>query len=142
MATERRWQEFSDDAEAAGIKSVLSIPLAVGGESKAAMNIYAKSVHAFDGSDEAAAVIFARQAGIVLANREAFARSEEVTEQLREALKSREMIGEAKGILMERESLTQDQAFDRLRELSQKTNRKLREIAEEIVSGAESDAAN
>jgi AmiR/NasT family two-component response regulator len=53
--------------------------------------------------------------------------------QLREAISSRDVIGQAKGILMEREHLTDDQAFDRLRTASQKRNRKLREIAEELV---------
>jgi AmiR/NasT family two-component response regulator len=53
--------------------------------------------------------------------------------QLREALESRELIGQAKGILMARERCSADAAFDILREVSQRTNRKLREVAQDVV---------
>ena len=76
---------------------------------------------------------FAEQARILLANAQAFARSEERNEQLREALASRDVIGQAKGILMEREGVSADQAFDILRRASQRSNVKLRELSEQLT---------
>ena len=58
-------------------------------------------------------------------------------EGLEEALLSRDVIGQAKGILMERLHLTPDQAFDQLRETSQMLNRKVREIAAELAQTGE-----
>jgi AmiR/NasT family two-component response regulator len=55
------------------------------------------------------------------------------TEHLQRALTSSRQIGMAMGILMERHRLTQEQAFERLRDLSQKSNVKLRDVAEEII---------
>ena len=54
-------------------------------------------------------------------------------EGLEEALLSRDVIGQAKGILMERHHLTADQAFEELRQASQKRNRKVRDMAAELA---------
>src|SRR5437763_13471294 len=56
---------------------------------------------------------------------------------LEEALLSRDVIGQAKGILMERLHLTPDQAFEELRAVSQSYNRKVRDIAAEISESGE-----
>jgi AmiR/NasT family two-component response regulator len=58
-------------------------------------------------------------------------------EGLEEALLSRDVIGQAKGILMERLHLTSDQAFEELRSSSQKHNRKVRDIAAELAATGE-----
>lgn len=138
LTDEKRWPEFAADASASGVGSMLSVPLGPAGTPSGAMNLYSTRTHAFSKLDEAAATVFARQAGIVIANRQAFARSEEINNQLREALRTRELIGEAKGILMVRESFTDEEAFAHLRRISQNTNRKLRTVAEEVVKDAES----
>jgi AmiR/NasT family two-component response regulator len=57
--------------------------------------------------------------------------------QLNQALESRDVIGQAKGILMERNRVTADEAFDMLRRASQQVNRKLRDLAEDIASTGE-----
>ena len=58
-------------------------------------------------------------------------------EGLEEALLSRDVIGQAKGILMERLHITSDQAFEELRSVSQKQNRKVRDIAAEVAETGE-----
>jgi AmiR/NasT family two-component response regulator len=60
-----------------------------------------------------------------------------VHDQLRDALRTREVIGEAKGILMERESISRDEAFNLLRHLSQSANVKLRDVAWRVVDSTE-----
>ncbi|HVL32609.1 MAG TPA: ANTAR domain-containing protein, partial [Actinomycetota bacterium] len=59
------------------------------------------------------------------------------SENLRTALESREIIGEAKGILMAREQISADEAFDVLRRISQTTNVKLRDVAVKIVESTQ-----
>ena len=71
----------------------------------------------------------------------AYAAAAKLNENLREAIATREIIGEAKGILMARQACTSDEAFDILRRASQRTNRKLRDIAVELVSTTESQQA-
>ena len=62
-------------------------------------------------------------------------------EGLEEALKSRDVIGQAKGILMEREKVTADEAFEMLRRASQRVNRKLRDLAQEMTETGEEPTA-
>ena len=76
---------------------------------------------------------FADHAGAVVANAAAFAASELVNENLMRALESRQLIGQATGILMARQNCRAEEAFDMLRRASQRSNRKLREVAEELV---------
>jgi GAF domain-containing protein len=133
LSAEQRWAGFADDASASGVMSVLSTPLSAGEAATGALNMYSFTTDAFGEDAEKVATVLARHATIAIANKEALGDGELLNAQLREALLSREVIGEAKGILMERDALTSDQAFDALRVLSQAQNRKLREIAEEIV---------
>jgi AmiR/NasT family two-component response regulator len=57
----------------------------------------------------------------------------ELTDQLQQALESRDVIGQAKGLLMTRHAVTADVAFEMLRRASQDTNVKLRELAKKLV---------
>ena len=81
-------------------------------------------------------MIFATHAGIALAAAEARTEAHRV-EHLEQALSSRELIGQAQGILMERERITANQAFDVLRRGSQHLNVKLREVAQRVVDTGE-----
>ena len=62
------------------------------------------------------------------------------TQQLHQAVNSRDMIGQAKGILMERHKISAERAFAILQDESSRTNRKLAQVAEQFIySGAEAD---
>ena len=100
-------------------------------------NLYSNTIGPFDETDRQRAASFAEQASIALANALSFTRVAEMTEQLREALATRDVIGQAKGILMARHTITADEAFDRLRTTSQLQNRKLRAIAEDVARTGE-----
>jgi GAF domain-containing protein len=130
----RRWPAFRDAAKAHGIESILSVPLLAGNRAFGALNVYSREPAAFDRTEVATASLLAAQAAAVLANAVAFADASAVNDQLREALESRDLIGQAKGILMERETCDAEAAFVILRRASQRTNRKLREVAAELVA--------
>ena len=142
MHTETRWQDFCRVALAAGIESVLAVPL--GDESveapRGAINFFARARHAFTETDRSAANRFSAQAGVAAANAAAFADLQAdralLARRLEDALHSRAVIDQAVGILMERERLGPEEAFQMLRSASQKLNVKLRMIAAEIVESA------
>jgi GAF domain-containing protein len=131
-----RWEDFSRAATAAGVKAVWSLPLAVESEVRAALNLYSfRDGQPWAGHSADQARSFAEQAGVVLANAAALDSLVKVNEDLRAALESRTLIGQAQGILMARENIGEDDAFDIMRRASQRTNRKLRDIAADIVAG-------
>ncbi|HEX3948102.1 MAG TPA: GAF and ANTAR domain-containing protein [Acidimicrobiales bacterium] len=128
-----RWPAFSKDALARGVRSTLSVPLAVRGESMGAFNLYAKSFSAFDDANTRRVELFGRHAAIVLANSRVYWDARELNENLQQAMQSRAMIDQAVGILMASGRHGPDEAFQVLVRASQRENRKLRDIAEEIV---------
>jgi len=116
------------------VESSLSLPLRVADESLGAMNLYARVPDGFSDDDESIGVELAATASIVLANASAYWQAAQLGEQLSEAMRSRAVIEQAKGILMARSpELTADEAFGMLRHASQRENVKLRDIAQRIV---------
>jgi GAF domain-containing protein len=137
-----RWPLFDEEARRTGIKAVLSTPLLRNGDEPiGALNVYAASP-SFAEDDARTAKLIGEHATILVHYALALADSSELNEQLRQAVATREIIGSAKGILMQSQSCTRDEAFDILRRASQRENRKLREISEELVRRVEARAAN
>ena len=128
-----RWPEFSTAATKAGVQSVLAVPLVANDQPLGALNLYSKSPAGYDEVAEETALLFSQQAAVACANAEVYWRTFTLTEHLREALESRDVIGQAKGILMARRNCTADAAFQALRQASQRRNIKLREVAEQVV---------
>ncbi|MDT0277364.1 GAF and ANTAR domain-containing protein [Blastococcus goldschmidtiae] len=130
IGSDERWPTFGARAAEHGIHSMLCFQLFVAGDQLGAMNLYARQPHAFDGESEEIGQMFASHAAVALAGAEH-------EEHLRAGLNSRDLIGQAKGILMERFRLTADQAFGVLSRVSQEKNRKLVDVARELTdSGA------
>jgi len=136
-ASDERWPAFGTLADRHGVKSVLGTPLEVEGRVLGALNLYGRSSQAFGDEDVEVAALLATHATVVLANVQAFEASNKETEQLKQALESRGIIERAKGILMEREKCSADEAFQMLVRASQALNRKLRQVAEEVAEDAE-----
>ena len=134
-ATETRWPKFTQVCKEEGIGSSLGVPLNVAGEVYGAMNLYAAEAHAFDDAAVESARLLAEQAAVALANTRTYSEASDRVRQLQEALETRIVIEQAKGILMGTERIDADAAFDRLKVRSQRTNRKLRVVAEEVVAG-------
>lgn len=133
MSADARWPVFADAATRKGIRSSLSLPLSVRGQSIGALNLYSNDHDGFDGATEIGR-LFAGQASVAIANAEVYGASRTLAEQLQEAMSSRAVIEQAKGVLMAGQGCTAEEAFALLRAASQRENVKLREIAERIVS--------
>lgn len=136
IAKDSRWPAFSEAAAEHGLGSVLSFPLAARDQPLGALNLYSKSTTAFDDDSRSLGKLFASQASVAISNAQAYEGALRLAEQLKKAVESRELIGEAKGILMAQEGVTEDEAFEMLKKLSQNQNVKLREIAEKLVNKA------
>jgi GAF domain-containing protein len=138
MEKDQQWPPFSEAAAAQGIQSSLSVPLLARHEGVGALNFYSRSTAGFSDDDVQIGLQFATQAAIVLANSQAYWDARHLGEDMAEAMKSRATIEQAKGILMGVQRCSADEAFQILVRASQRENRKLREIAEEIVARAAS----
>ena len=127
LAHEERWPAFSRDAfEQSPIRSILSFQLFADQKSMGALNFYAEQPAIFD--DDAV------EAGLILATHAALAwKLVRREEQFRSALGSRDIIGQAKGMLMERFKIDAVQAFELLKRLSQNTNTPVAAVARQVV---------
>lgn len=131
------WPEYRSRAVANGFRSVLGVPMHAGGQTIGVMNLYRHDAGPWTPVDvESAEILVAMGAAYVLHANELRAQHT-LAEQLQEALVSRDVIGQAKGILMARHGVDADAAFGLLRQHSQTTNRKLRDVAEDLVATAE-----
>jgi hypothetical protein len=136
LDSDARWPSFGPRAIDRGLRSVLALPLTGNGTS-GAVNLYARYPAAFGVVDRAKGVILASLASAAVATAHSHEDEERRIDNLHEALGSREIIGQAQGILMERERISADQAFDILRRASQHLNVKLREVAQTLVDTGE-----
>jgi GAF domain-containing protein len=134
-ATDGRWPEFAASAVAHGVHSTLSLPLRADDEPIGALNLYSRARATFEDTEQIA-VVFVTHAASILANAQAYWTGRALTEQLEEALLSRPVIEQAKGILMQEHGCDADHAFEILRQRSPRANRKLRDLAAEIVDDA------
>jgi hypothetical protein len=129
LGSDTRWPRFGPRAVALGVRSALSYRLYLGDDRShriGALNLYAHRAHAFEGSAIGLGEVFAAQCATVLG-------SAIQMEGLRTALASRDSIGQAKGILMERYDLDATAAFDLLRKTSQDLNVKLSQVACTVI---------
>jgi GAF domain-containing protein len=133
MRTEQRWPDYAQHAVSHGVLSSLSVPLPFQGATIGALNTYSAQPRVIDDHDIELAEEVAAWVAIAIGNAEAAARTSENLAHLRSAMMSRACIEQAKGILMERHKIKEDEAFTLLTHASQHTNAKLRDVAEELV---------
>ncbi len=126
LASDQRWPELADRAGEVGAASMLCIQLFVAGDDLGALNLLARRPGAFTDESERIGLMFASHAAVALAQAQKL-------NHLGRALASRDLIGQAKGVLMERYKITAHQAFTLLARASQDTNRKLTEVAEHLA---------
>jgi len=139
MEKDRQWPPFSEAAGAHGIQSSMSVPLVARHEGVGALNFYSRSTEAFSDADVELGLQFATQAASVLANSQAYWDAHHLTQDLVTAMTSRTTVEQAKGIVMGSRGCNAEEALQVLVRTSQRENRKLREIAEEMVTGAGRD---
>ena len=136
MSADPRWRDWASQAVERGAHSSLSIPVPVQREVLAAINVYSTDANAFDQDSIKLAETFSGYAGVALANMHLYQAQAQVAEQLQNAMQSRAVIEQAKGILMGERRCDAREAFDVLVALSQDTNRKLRDVAQALVDRA------
>jgi hypothetical protein len=131
----REYPRFGPAAAELGAGSVLSVGLFPGGLNPryGALNIYSRTVGGLDELDRDLAVVLAAHASTALAATIATTAADLELATLRQAISSRDVIGQAKGILMERRGVGADEAFQILRKASQSLNVKLSQVAETLV---------
>jgi GAF domain-containing protein len=132
-----RWPEFAGAAMDHGVRSTMSLPLLAGATSFGALNFYGGHDRAFGEAEAATGRMFATQAAVVLTNAQAYWGARLKSEHLQLAMESRAAIDMAKGIIMNVVRCGPDEAFDLLVKQSQQENRKLREVASDIVARAQ-----
>lgn len=130
---DQRWPEFMELARNEGVNSILSYPLVVHNDGIGALNLYSTREDAFSQDDERIGLAFATHATITLTHARGYWSKEKARLSLERALETRGIIDQAKGILMARTGCGADQAFESLRRASQRTNRKVFDLAQEIV---------
>jgi len=134
MATETRWPRFAAAASEAGVGAMLCFQLFVAGDNLGALNLYSPTAGAFTEESESVGLIFATHAAVALAG----AQQER---QLTAAMISRDIIGQAKGIVMERFHINADQAFTLIARLSQEQNIRLNDLAAQLITAATTPTA-
>lgn len=130
LAAEPRWPEFAAGAVRAGVHSVVACRLALGGEAFGALTVYGAAAGAFAAGSVPLAVAYSAHAAAALAR---VAEREQIV-QLRQAVGSNRVIGTAIALLMGTRLLSEAEAFDLLRSVSQGSGRTLRDVAAEVVA--------
>lgn len=133
MSQDTRWPRFAAAAQAHGVRSMLGYRLFTSGRTLGALDLYSSQLNAFDAQAEVVGELFAAHAAIALIG--STQQAEWQTE-----LGSRDIIGMAKGILMHRERITDDQAFTLLLSTAQKANMRIHDLAVWLVDDANNTA--
>ena len=129
-----RYRDFGAVAARAGIGSSLSVGMPVAQRVVGALNLYARAPAAFDRAAVEVAQRFAGFGAVALVNAALIESKVALATQLERAMASRAVIEQAKGIIMGRQKCGADEAFAELVKFSQRTNRKLHDIAAGIVA--------
>ncbi len=132
-STDTRWPRFAAAAEAHGVRSMLGYKLFTTGRTLGTLDLYSSTPNAFDAESEIVGEVFAAHAAIALLGSTQQA-------EWQTALNSRDIIGMAKGILMQRERISDVQAFNLLVSASQNANIKLHDIAVWLIDNANNAA--
>lgn len=140
-ADDQRWPDFCRTAAEAAFNSTLSVPLVVGGDGLGALNIYRRQAGGFSATEETLVSSFASYASVALANARDYWRTQRLAGQLEEAMATRGIIEQAKGVLMASQGCSAEGAFQLLVGMSQRAHIKLHDLARDLVETARQQAA-
>ncbi len=136
LANAPEWPKFGPAAAALGVQSVLAVALlpdARPPQLTGALNLYSRKRDGVTAADRDVAFLLATHGSLALATTKARTTAELHAAQLRQAIDSRDIIGQAKGILMNRRGISSDEAFDLLRRISQDMNVQLADLARTLA---------
>jgi len=133
LEQETRWPAFTPRALQLGIRSILSNPILVEERPIGALNIYSRTRAAFTTKEQELASIFATEASTILQEAGADVSDDQLDSRMSTALRTRQIIAMAQGVVMEREGLAEEEAFTLLRSIAQATKRPMVEQASGVV---------
>lgn len=134
-ADRERWPEFSDAARSHGFNAVTVLPVRVRGNGVGTLSIFSRDPAGLSDIDRSVAQAFADVAAISLLQHRAANQQHLLNEQLQHALESRVLIEQAKGVLAEREKISLDGAFTKLRKHARGHGMKLADVASGVLDG-------
>jgi GAF domain-containing protein len=138
---EHRWPEYRERALDVGLRSVIGVPMRAWGQTIGVLDIYRRTPDSWSQADiDAAEIMTSMGAGYILHSNQARAQHD-LSDQLQTALASRDLIGQAKGLLMAQHRVDAEEAFGMLRSLSQQTNIKLRDVAAKLIETESAQAS-
>lgn len=129
-----KWTDFRAEARSVGVSAVVGIPMRLDDEVLGAVNIYATEARQWSDDDIATAQVLADMATSYLVNASELEKSRRTAEQLQEALQSRIVIEQAKGVLSAERRIPIDEAFEALRAHARSHSANLRAVAEAVVN--------
>lgn len=140
LEQETRWPSFTPKARGLGISAILSSPLLAEDRPLGALNIYSRTAAAFAPKEQELASVFATEASLILRDAGVDVSDEQLVGRLDEALRSRQVIAQAQGVVMERDGISEEEAYTLLCNFSRRSNRPLRERAADVVSSTRREA--
>lgn len=139
LEAEARWPSYRARALAAGLRAVLAVPVRAYGRTVGVVNVYRGEPTEWGADDQAFSEVLAALAAGYLVHADHGMAQQQLTDNLQRAIDTRDLIGQAKGVIMQRHGVDADAAFALLRTWSQHHNRKLREVAQDVVAGTPLD---
>jgi GAF domain-containing protein len=133
MQQETRWPRWVKAVQPLGMGATLSTPLVSGDMALGAMKVYGRASGVYGSREEHLVAMFAAQAAVLLANAQAYENARQLSEELVRALRTRDEISIAKGVLMARDRIDEKTAFAMLVAISRRQNRKLTDVASALV---------
>ncbi len=133
LADDRRWPRWSEAVLPLGLRAAMSTALVAGDQSLGAIKVYADEPRAFDRRSEQLLTLFAAQAAMLVAHVQRYEGSKRMSEALRQAIESRDVVSMAKGILMGRHAIDEDAAFGMLLARSEQDGSTVAEASAGIV---------
>lgn len=137
LASEPRWPRWAAAASSLDLRSALSAPLVAGDEAVGAIKVYSPHPRAFTDRDEGTLLLLAAQAAVLVTTLRTFGKAGRLSEELRGALRKRDVINLAKGVVMGRDGTTEESAFAHLVALSTRDHRPVEEVAVRLVDSAQ-----
>lgn len=134
---EVRWPAFIPRARERGINSILSTPLLTDTRPVGALNIYSRRPQAFAKPELEMSSMLASRASDLLVSAAMDVSMEDLSRQLQEALKGRDVVAQARGVLMQRHGITAEAAYIMLRRTSRQDNTPLRKVAEDVMASTQ-----
>src|SRR4051794_17849032 len=134
-AADERWPDYVIAAKTAGIRAVAGIPMLAEGEAIGAVNLYDSRPRNWSAEDLRVATIFASIATGYLTHASAARQQQRTAEQLQQALNTRLIIEQAKGVLAAQQEITVDAAFLNLRKYARDHNARIHDVSRAVVRG-------